>query len=67
MTFGISPPMNIKDLFGKWLDGVAKTDKAHIRVGVCALVWAIWRIRNDYVFNNAKSSSFMQVIPLATH
>jgi hypothetical protein len=67
MTFGISPPKNIKNLFGKWLDGVAKTDKAHIRVGVCALVWAIWRIRNDYIFNNAKSSSFMQVIPLATH
>jgi hypothetical protein len=38
MTFGISPPMNLKNLFGKWLDGVAKTDKAHIRVGVCALV-----------------------------
>jgi hypothetical protein len=24
MTFGISPPMNITNLFGKWLDGVGK-------------------------------------------
>jgi hypothetical protein len=57
--------MNIANLFGKWLNGVSKIDKAHIRVGACALVWAIWRIRYDYIFNNAKSSLFMQVIPLA--
>jgi hypothetical protein len=34
-------------------------------VGACALVWAIWKIMNDYIFNNAKSTSFMQVILLA--
>jgi hypothetical protein len=65
MTFSISPPKNIKNLFDNWLAGVPK--KAYIRVGACALAWAIWRVRNDYIFNNTKSTSFIQVIPLATH
>jgi hypothetical protein len=47
--------------------GVSKKDKVQIRVGFCALLWVIWNIRNDYIFNNAKSTLFMQVIPLATH
>jgi hypothetical protein len=67
MTFNISPPANITNLFGNWLAGVPKKDKVHIRVGVYALLWAMWNTRNDYIFNNAKSTSFMQVIPMATH
>jgi hypothetical protein len=67
MAFSITPPKNIKNLFGNWLVGISKIEKAHIRVGTCALLWAIWRIRNDYIFNNAKTAYFMQVIPLATH
>jgi hypothetical protein len=38
------------------LNGVAKKDKGHIRVGVCALLWAIWNVRNDFVFNKIKLS-----------
>ena len=67
MALNLTPPNNITHLFGNWLGGVSKTDKVPIRVGVCALLWAIWNIRNDYIFNNAKLYSFMQVIPLATH
>ena len=29
-------------------------------VGAAALCWAIWRCRNDIVFNKTKYSSFMQ-------
>ena len=67
MAFNLTPPTNITNLFGNWLLGVSKKEKVLIRVGVCALLWAMWNIRNDYIFNNAKSSSFMQVIPMATH
>jgi hypothetical protein len=49
MAFSIIPPKNIKNLFGNWLVGVSKIEKAHIRVGTCALLWAIWRIKNDYI------------------
>jgi hypothetical protein len=67
MAFNITPPTNITNMFGNWLSGVAKVNKAHIRVGVCALLWAVWNTRNDYIFNKAKSTSFMQVVPMATH
>jgi hypothetical protein len=30
--------------------------KVQIRVGVCALLWAMWNNRNDYIFNNTKST-----------
>jgi hypothetical protein len=67
MTFNIPPPSNITNLFGNWLNGVAKKDKEHIRVGVCALLWAIWNVRNDFTFNKRSYPSFLQVIPLVTH
>ena len=67
MTFNIIPPTNITNMFGNWLHGVPKKDKSDIRVGVCALLWAIWHVRNDIIFNKTKVSSFLQVIPLATH
>jgi hypothetical protein len=55
MAFNIIPPKNITNLFGNWLAGVVKKDKVQIRVGVCALLWAIWNVRNDYIFNKAKN------------
>jgi hypothetical protein len=67
MAFNIIPPKNITNLFGNWLAGVVKKDKVQIRVGLCALLWAILNVRNDYIFNKRKTTSFMQVIPLATH
>ena len=67
MTFSIAPPTSIPNLFGNWLHGVSKKDKAQIRVGACALLWAIWNKRNDNIFNKPNASSFMQVIAMATH
>jgi hypothetical protein len=40
MSFGISPPKNITNLFGNWLHGIEKRVKCQIRVGICALLWA---------------------------
>jgi hypothetical protein len=45
-------------LFGNWLNGVAKKDKDHIRVGVCALLWAVWNVRNDFTFQMKLSIIF---------
>ena len=67
MTFNLAPPKNITNLFGNWLKGIPKKFLNLIRVGVCALLWALWNIRNDCVFNKQKNTSFLQVIPLATH
>ena len=34
---------------------------------VCAIIWAIWNMRNDFVFNKPRAPSFLQDIPLAIH
>jgi hypothetical protein len=44
------PPTNIKNMFGNWLNGIVKSAKARIRIGVCALVWAMWNCRNDIYY-----------------
>jgi hypothetical protein len=67
MTFGLSPPKNINNLFGNWLKGIPKYDLVQIRVGVCAVIWALWNTRNGFVFNKPNKNSFLQVIPMATH
>jgi hypothetical protein len=67
MTFGLSPPRNINNLFGNWLKGIPKKELIQIRVGVCAVIWTMWNIRNDFIFNKPKKSSFLQVIPMVTH
>jgi hypothetical protein len=66
MTFGLAPPKNVSHRFGNWLKGIPKNDLVQIRLGVCAVIWAIWNNRNDHVFNKPKKHSFLQVIPMAT-
>jgi hypothetical protein len=43
MTFVLAPPKNITNLFGNWLKGIPKKDLVHIRVGVCAVIWTMWK------------------------
>src|SRR3990170_3435388 len=66
IAFNITPPNNISTLFGTWLDGIDSETARHIRVGVCALLWAVWNCRNDLVFNRATNNHFLQVIFRAT-
>jgi hypothetical protein len=44
MTFSLSPPANVTNLFGNWLSGIAKN---------------VWHVRNDFIFNKPKSQSFL--------
>ena len=60
LAFNITPPKNTTNLFGNWLNRVNKKDKEHIRVGVCDLLWAIWHVRNNFIFNKSSFPSFMQ-------
>jgi hypothetical protein len=57
MDFDISPPSNITNLFGNCLYGVAKKYKSHSIVFVCALLWAIWHMHNEFIFNKANFAS----------
>jgi hypothetical protein len=67
MAFNITPPLCISHMFGNWLDGVVKSEKLNIRVGVCAIITAIWYVRNEFIFNKSYFPTFLQVIPLAIH
>jgi hypothetical protein len=67
VTFGLPHPKNVKNLFCNWLVFIDKKDVKQIRVGVCAIIWALWNTRNDQVFNKPRASSFLQVIPMVTH
>jgi hypothetical protein len=46
-AFNISPLKNITNLFGNWLAGVFKQEKAQIRVGFYDLLSAMRNVRND--------------------
>jgi hypothetical protein len=59
MAFNIMPPLNINNLFGTWLNGVPKSDKVNLRVGTCAILWAIWHVLNDFIFNKSRFLSFL--------
>jgi hypothetical protein len=59
--------MNIKNLFGNWLNVIDRKTMSWIHVGVCAIIWAIWNSRNDVIFNSASSSQFLEVIHKAVH
>jgi hypothetical protein len=45
MTFNITRHMSIStNLFRNWLNSVVKAEKANIRVGGGAIMWAIWHV-----------------------
>jgi exonuclease III len=58
----LQQPRSIRHMFGNWLSNQHKKVKNMIWVGVAALCWAIWRCRNDVIFNKLKTNSVMQVI-----
>jgi hypothetical protein len=47
-------------MLGSWLSNFDLKEKKYILVGVAALCWAIWRCRNDRIFEKCKYTSFMQ-------
>ena len=66
-TFNISAPVNVTNMFGNWFNVVPKKIKAHIRIGVCAVLWAIWNYCNDVIFNKFVNTNFLQVMHRAAY
>ena len=38
-TYNITPPANITNMFGNWMNGIDRKTKAQIRIGVSAQIW----------------------------
>jgi hypothetical protein len=66
MSFNIPPPSNITNLFGNWLNRVAKKDKAFELV--CALWYGLFGMFKT-ILSLTKNFSVLhaEVIPLTTH
>ena len=64
---GLTLPRSIRHIFHSWLANQSKEIRNLIWVGVAAVCWAIWRCRNDIIFNNAKVNSILQVIFRGTY
>jgi hypothetical protein len=60
LATSLSPSKSISHMFGNWLHILDDKMKKITMAGVAALCWAIWRCRNDIIFNKSKYSSFMQ-------
>jgi hypothetical protein len=67
VTFSLTPPTNITNMFGNWLNGVNKKTKSQIRMEVCALSWAIWNLHNDIIFKKTRVVHSFHIIPMAIH
>ena len=59
---GLTPPRSVTHMLGNWLQKFNAQEVFTILTGTAALCWAIWRCRNDIIFDNVKHSSFMHVI-----
>jgi hypothetical protein len=59
-TYNIPSLINITNMFSNWLNGVDKTDKARIRIGVSALCWSMWTYQNNFMFNKHVGTNFLQ-------
>ena len=67
VTFIISYPSNFQHMFTDWLYGIAIKEKRIIWCGVSAICWAICLCRNNVVFDNHPTPSFLQVIFRGTY
>jgi hypothetical protein len=67
VTFGLSIPLNIKHVFGDWVQRMKEKDKKLLFVEMGAMFWSIWLSRNDIGFNKTPISSYVQVMLRATY
>ena len=59
-----STPRDLSDCFGIWLKKIQEDSKKLIMVGVSALLWAIWRCRNNIVFDRKMISDPMGIVKM---
>ena len=66
-TTSLTPPRSIGHMFDSWLSNQSKKIRNLIWVEVAVVCWAIWRCRNDIIFNKFKVNSILQVIFRGTY
>ena len=59
---GLCQPRSLAQMAGSCLSWANPKERKIILAGSAALIWAIWRYRNDICFNNVKYNSFLQAL-----
>jgi hypothetical protein len=67
ICFSMTSPRSVRHIFGSWLLGLDLKTKNLVITGVSALCWAIWISRNNLVFDNVQSMTYLQVLFRGTH
>jgi hypothetical protein len=67
MTFRISKPCNVANMFGTWLSGFDRNIRNIVLLGAVTTCWSLWLHRNDIVFEKKNNSSPLQVIYTIVH
>jgi hypothetical protein len=62
LASGLSPPNNIRHMFGAWVHNISSSNRHIFLVGIGAILWVILLSRNDIVFNKTPITCSMQVI-----
>jgi hypothetical protein len=55
-------PKNANDMFGRWLCKFKGHEKNLITVGCSAVLWSLWKHRNDFCFNNISSLNVVNLV-----
>lgn len=63
----MSAPRSVRHIFSTWITGIDLKTKRLVITGVSVFCWAIWISRNDLVFNNVSSFTYLQVLFRGTH
>jgi hypothetical protein len=59
MPFTITSILNINNPFENWLNGMTKTEKVNIRVGIYAILWAILSLTNQIFHHSCRLSLWL--------
>lgn len=47
-------PENAKDLFDTWIKKISKNDRNLMIVGISAVFWTLWKLRNRVMFDSIR-------------
>jgi hypothetical protein len=56
----MSAPRSVRHIFSTWLTAIDLRTKRLVITCVSVFCWAIWISRNDLVFNNVSSFTYLQ-------
>jgi hypothetical protein len=67
IIFNIQNPASVLHLFTDWASIGGVRNRKLCLTGAAAVIWAIWTSRNDLVFDNSPTKTYMQVLFRGTH